>query len=238
MDVIDKIKKLYNLSSEENHGYTEDIITELEKRLNINLPKILRNYYLHLGRNTHINEEDMVLFRIDGTRDINRLYGYPYINDEYFVFYGDYETAFVYGIKTSDLKKDNPKVSAICRLSFYAEPRFYEWQELFDLDKFLLFMAYFNGTIGSLKYRRIFSNKEEVLINNDTIKIIEDNWSEITELSTKGIPFYSDVEIRHFTNDNFEIIILVNFKDNKKRLYVGTSYAEKLEKILSTLKIK
>jgi hypothetical protein len=266
MDIFNKIKKLYSLSKDENHGYNEDIIIELEKRLNIKLPKTLKDYYLQLGKNWDINEIDFILHRLDGTYNIHDMYTYPYIsssapewkpvygpettNDEeynrklqelhhsitnhhitnawdssYFVFCDDVERAFSWGIKLSELKKDNPIVSAICNYPGYTgDTEWYNWNEIYELDKFLLEMAYRNGTFGGLRYYAI-SDRHKSPIDNDTVKIIEKNWMEIKELSNNIL-----TQGKYFTNDNTEIIMLT-----PDQLYYGTSDQEKMSNILKTI---
>jgi hypothetical protein len=54
MDIIKKIKTLYNLSKD--YGYNENEIIEAENNLSINFPKILREYYRILGKNKTVNE--------------------------------------------------------------------------------------------------------------------------------------------------------------------------------------
>ncbi|MCH5720555.1 SMI1/KNR4 family protein [Niabella hibiscisoli] len=52
---LQKIKKLYNLPENDNAGFDESEIIALEKRLRVQLPAELRNYYLELGKNEPIN---------------------------------------------------------------------------------------------------------------------------------------------------------------------------------------
>ncbi|QGK73654.1 SMI1/KNR4 family protein [Flavobacterium sp. SLB02] len=50
MTIIQKIKRLYNLSENENYGFSEAEILELEKKLEVTLPAKLKEYYLELGK--------------------------------------------------------------------------------------------------------------------------------------------------------------------------------------------
>ena len=55
MTYFQKIRHLYNVAENENFGFAESEIVELEKRLGIVLPAKLREYYLTLGKHKAIN---------------------------------------------------------------------------------------------------------------------------------------------------------------------------------------
>jgi len=265
MDFLNKIKKLYSLSDEDNgYGYSEDTISELEKSLKINLPKTLKDYYLKLGKNWQINEVDMFLSRLDGTYNAREMLTYPSIETKarrwkqlapgstgnstvdkiirrftnnhinnawdsgYYVFCKDFEGAFSWGIKLDDLKKDNPIVSAICNYPGYADSRWNNWNKIFELDKFLLEMACWNGSYGGLRYYAI-SDRQETPMDNKTIKIIEDNWMEIDEISKNPLR----ESIRYFTNDFSDMLSF-----GSDQLYAGTSDPKIMSDILNMFDLK
>jgi len=267
MDFLKKIKKLYSISDEDNNGYNEETIIELEDKLKIRLPKALRDYYLQLGKNWHINEIDMILYRLDGSLDIHERDTCPYIsssapewkmifgleteNEEvnstikkicssfanhhikyawdsgYLIFCTDVEGAFSWGIKLSDLNKDNPIVSAICNYPGYTHG-WDNWKEIFELDKFLLEMAYSNGAFGGLRYYAI-SDINESPLDHNAKKIIKNNWKEIKEISKNTLR----KSVKYFTNDNTEILWY-----SSDQLYMGTSDPEKMQNMLNMFDLK
>ena len=231
MEIINNIKKLYGISDEENHGYDEKIVVELEKRLDITLPKVLRDYYLQLGKNLYVNETEMLLMRIDGT-SLSYNYVYPFFSDDnYFCFCRDVEEKTFFGIRTNDLEKSNPIV-------YVKKKTCSEWNVIYELDKFLLFIAYENGVLGGLLYRgetkkRKYRRKRKFFsksVSEETIKVIENNWKELYELSNLN------GTARYFTNDNDEILRLHYVEDIEGgdiQLNIGSSNQERIKEILN-----
>ncbi|MDR1199535.1 MAG: hypothetical protein LBK94_11105, partial [Prevotellaceae bacterium] len=102
MDHIQKIKLLYNLTKNKNHGISENEIVLMENNLKIKLPKILREYYLELGNNENINNSFNRLFEpkeISFTED-----------KKYLVFYEENQGVVYWAINKNDMESDNPKV--------------------------------------------------------------------------------------------------------------------------------
>ena len=79
MTSTDKIRQLYNLPKNENFGFEETEINEIEKSLDIKFPLELKNYYLTLGKVEALNYSHNRLLKP------NKEIGFS--NDRYLVFY-------------------------------------------------------------------------------------------------------------------------------------------------------
>ncbi|MDR1284610.1 MAG: SMI1/KNR4 family protein [Campylobacteraceae bacterium] len=217
MDIIQKIKTLYNISKD--YGYSENEIIEAENNLGIKFPKILREYYLIFGKNKTINESFNRLLNINGeigfTDDSN-----------YLVFYEENQGAVYWAVDKKDMGNNNPKVYG------NYDPNNGSDNWLVDsetMEGFLLSMAYWNGALEGLQYTANYSNDDG--IENNIIKNVENYWNEI-----KGI---TNQQLRFFTNDDIEIIILTtDLENNANGIYVGTNDKNKFMRILEKINIK
>jgi hypothetical protein len=218
MDYIQKIKLLYSLQESKNYGFIEDEITDMEKNHKTKLPKILREYYLKLGKNENINYSFNRLLKPEEIRFTE--------DSNYFVFYEENQEAVRWAIKKNDMEKENPKVYG----NYDPDSLMQDWfTDSETMDGFLLSMAYWNGVLGGLNYSANYSN--ETAVENDIIKIIENNWNEI-----KGI---TNQQLRFFTDKNIEIIVLTtDFENSVNGIYVGTNNEEEYKNILEKINIK
>lgn len=133
------LSKLYNNNIE---GFSEEEISKAEKRLNIKLPKLLRDYYLYYGK-LNINSS---LHRIFSPDELD--FSYSYLMKEvedneiettmedleqtknYLLFWVENQGCWYQGIDIEDIEDDNPKVYittnddlfewALCSNSFYS----------------------------------------------------------------------------------------------------------------------
>ena len=216
MDIFQTIKTLYNLTK--NYGYSENDIIQEENKQKIKIPKILREYYLKLGKNKKINETHNRLLKL------NKETGFS--DDGYYVFYEENQAVVYWGINKNDLEKDNPKVYGNYDATNLTEEWFVDSE---TLEGFLLTMAYWNGVLGGLKYTANYSNDNG--IENDIVKNIENNWNEI-----KGI---TNEQLRFFTNSDIEIIVVTTDLENKANgIYVGINDKKKFVETLDKIKIE
>jgi len=214
MTASQKIRKLYNLPDDENFGFSETEITELEERLNIKLPEKLRNYYLTLGRHENLNYSHNRLLKPD--KEIG------FSDDGYLIFYEENQAVVYWGIKEEDLKLDNPPVWGNCGTS--ESP---DWHiQASSTDNFFLLMAIYNGTLGGLRFN---ANSFEAL-KPETINFIEKNRTEAAEISWETQKIYTDA---------FEEVISVSFNEegNADAIFIGTNNQERLDELLNKLEI-
>jgi hypothetical protein len=204
MDYIQKIRTLYNLSG--NDGYSENEIIEAENKLNIKLPKVLREYYAILGKNEVLNKTHNVLYELNEIDPSN--------DEEYLIFYEDNQGACIWGINKNDLENDNPEVYRKDSLEDKAEE---EWVlHSKTMEGFLLSISYVNGVMQGLDFCGIYDGGVEDKIMDR----IENAYTEIKNLET--------YQTRYFTNGP-EIIMTDGY------IWIGTnnkeSYKNMLEKI-------
>ena len=215
MTISQKIKQLYNLDESINSfGYEEVELTEVEKRLELNLPEKLRAYYLTLGKNTSINNTHNNLFK---PTEIG------FSNDMYLMFYEENQSVVSWGIKHTDLELDNPPV-----WGNYGSNELPDWQlEANTTELFLLLMAIVNGTLGGLKYN---ANSFET-VKPEVVRTIKMSWTEIEEISWNKQKMY--------TNDFKEVISLsFDEKENCTAIFTGTNNKHRFDNLIDSLKIK
>ncbi|MDP9956578.1 hypothetical protein J2X97_002237 [Epilithonimonas hungarica] len=214
MTNTEKIRKLYDLPQNENFGFADTEIIELEEKLNIKFPLELKNYYLTLGKVETLNYSH--------NRLLNPRNEIGFSNDRYLVFYEENQVVVYWGIKEEDLKLDNPKV-----WGNYGTEENPDWHiEANSTDDFLLLMAVYNGTFGGLKYNANYFGQ----VQPETIKLIERNWTIVTEISWDKQKIYTD---------NFHEVLSLSFdeQNNCNGIFIGTSNQERFDKILDSFEI-
>ncbi len=208
MNYLEKIERLYQLSQDEFSGFSETEITNAEYSLNIKFPGVLREYYLAIGKNEMVNSSHNRLLNPD------TIY---FTEDRYLVFYEENQGVVQWGIKETDLSTKNPSVCGN-----YDTIEESDWhQETKTLEDFFLSMSIYNGTLGGLLYNaNSFSP-----VASETVKYIQQNWSEIPEISWE--------KQKAYTNDYLEVISL-SFDETEQcnAIFVGTSLEERFKKIL------
>lgn len=208
-----QIKKLYNLT-ENALGYPLDEINALETRLKINLPQVLRSYYITLGKNEALNNSHNRLLKP------NKEIGFS--NDGFLVFYEENQASVYWGIKQENFDLDNPPV-----WGNYGTIESPDWHlETKTTNDFLLLMGVYNGTLGGLKYN---ANCFEI-IETETVKKIQENWKEVNEICWD--------KQRTYTND-FEEVLSLSFDENSNctAIFIGTSSKERFDNLLENLTI-
>lgn len=215
MTYSEKIRRLYNITENDNSGYAESELTALEKHLQIHLPEKLRSYYLTLGKNQNINYTHNRLLKPD--KEVG------FSDDRHLVFYEENQVVAFWGIKEEDLKLENPPV-----WGNYGTNEIPDWHvETKTIEDFLLLMAVYNGTLGGLKFN---ANTLEQL-NSEPITFIEKNWELVPEISWERQKVY--------TKDFYEVISLsFNEVKNCTGAFIGTSDQQRFDHLLDRLNIE
>lgn len=214
MNYLQKIKRLYNLSENENYGFSEAEIRALEKKLKTALPAKLKEYYLELGKEENLNYSFNRLLKPEDEVDFS--------DDGYLVIYEENQVVAFWGIKKEDLKLDNPPV-----YGNYDTIEKSDWEiETQSTEDFFLFMAVFSGTLGGLKY----NGNHFGLIDSDKVKFVENNWTLVPEISRDNQKVY--------TNDFYDVISLsFDKEDNCTAAFIGTSDQDRFDSILDHIDI-
>lgn len=214
MNYIQKIKRLYNLSENENYGFSESEMLELEKTLETKLPSKFKEYYLELGKEENLNYSFNRLLQPDDEIGFS--------DDDYLVFYEENQNVAFWGIKKEDLKEDNPPV-----YGNYDTIEKSDWEiETQTTENFFLFMAVFSGTLGGLQYNGNYMGE----IEPEIVKFVEDNWKLVPEISRENQKVYTD---------EFYDLISLSFDQNNKCLaaFIGSSDQERFDHILDGIDI-
>jgi len=214
MNYIQKIKRLYNLSENENYGFSENEMLNLEKTLNTRLPLKFKEYYLELGKEENLNYSFNRLLKPDDEIEFS--------DDDYLVFYEENQNVAFWGIKKEDLKEDNPPV-----YGNYDTIEKSDWEiETQTTESFFLFMAVFSGTLGGLQYNGNYMGE----IEPEIVKFVEDNWKLVPEISRENQKVYTD---------EFYDVVSLSFDQNDKCLaaFIGSSDQERFDKILDGIDI-
>ncbi|WP_073231827.1 SMI1/KNR4 family protein [Pedobacter caeni] len=211
---MQKIKRLYSLSENQNYGFSDKEIAELEARLHVQLPEKLKNYYLTLGKEENLNYVYNRLLEPDEE--------FGFSDDRYLVFYEENQVVAYWGIKEEDLKLPDPPV-----WGNYGTDEDPDWvMEAPTTEDFFLLMAVYNGTLGALKHNANALTE----IDGTVVDYVRQNWQEVKEISSE--------RQRVYTDDFYEVISL-SFDEQKNctAAFVGTSNRERFDKILDNLDI-
>lgn len=216
MTYQEKIRKLYGLDETKNYGFSETEILDLETRLSFVFPKVLREYYLTLGKNKKLNDTFNRLLKPKSEIDFS--------TDRHLVFYEENQTVVYWAIKEQDLHLDNPCVYGNYDAINLTEEWFVDCQ---TTENFLLSMAFWNGVLGGLK----FNANTETDLTEIVINQVEKNWTEI-----KGI---TNQQLRFFTTDFSDIIVFTTDLNSKiNGIYMGSNNHKKYKNIIETLKME
>lgn len=214
MNYIQKIKRLYNLPENENFGFSENQILDLEKKLNVKLPSTLKEYYLELGTEENLNYCFNRLLKLENEIGFS--------DDDVLVIYEENQAVAIWGIKRKDLNQENPPVygnyDTVGKSSWILEYQ--------TTEAFFLAMAIYNGTFGALKYNGNYFGE----VDSEMVNRIESNWALIPEISWD--------KQKNYTNDYFEVISL-SFDEDKNctAVFIGSSDQERFDAILDLVDI-
>ena len=213
MTYFQKIRHLYEVPENENFGFEESEIVELEKQLGIVLPAKLSEYYLNLGKHNAINYSHNRLLQ---PADID------FSQDEYLIFYEENQAVVSWGIKKEDLLNPNPLVYG----NYSSDELNPDWHLEFPTDGFLLMVAVYNGVLGGLKYN---ANRLET-IKPEVVSYIKDNWQEVADISNNSQ--------RIFTLDYAEMISLsFDNEQNCSGIFIGTNHQDRFDNMLDQLDV-
>lgn len=214
MTSSDKIRQLYDIPKNENFGFSEVELHELERSLDIKLPLELKNYYLTLGKVESINFSHNRLLKPKNEIGFS--------DDRYLVFYEENQVVAYWGIKEEDLKLDNPTV-----WGNYGTETKPDWHIAANsTGNFFLFMSVYNGTLGGLKFNAHYLGK----VQPEIVKFIEKNWTNVTEISWDRQKVYTD---------NFYEVLSLSFDEQNScdGIFIGTSDQGRFDKILENIEI-
>jgi hypothetical protein len=205
------ISQLYALKENHADGYSSDMLSQAEQKLRIQLPDVLRSYYLVLGRNNNINTAFNRLLAPDEW----------YMVNGHFIFYEENQAVAKWGIRKEDLSLPDPPVYG----SYDQEA----WEWFLDADTsqyFLRSMAYWNAALGGLEYTAMKNNPAA-----ETIAFIENNWKEQSGITKQYLRF--------FTNDHKEIIVFTTDEVMEVNgLYIATNDEYRFKKLMDTLSVQ
>ncbi|MNK67373.1 hypothetical protein D3C87_867060 [compost metagenome] len=214
MNYIQKIKRLYSLSENENYGFLEKQILDLEKTLNVKLPSKIKEYYLELGKEENLNYCFNRLLKPENEIGFS--------DDDFLVFYEENQNVAFWGIKKEDLSQDNPPV-----YGNYDTIEKSDWEiETKTTENFFLLMAVFNGTLGGLQFNGNYLGE----IDFEVVKLVEEKYSFIPEISRENQKVYTD--------DFYDIISLsFDQENNCTGAFIGSSNQERFDAILDLVDI-
>lgn len=214
MNTIQKIKRLYHLSENENYGFSATEILQLENKIATKLPAKLTEYYLELGKEEKLNYSYNRLLKPD--------HEIGFSDDGYLVFYEENQVVAFWGIRKEDLKLDNPpiwvKYDTIEKSDWMIETK--------TTENFFLLMAVYNGTLGGLPYNGNFLG----LVDFQTVDFVEDNFTLLPEISRKNQKVYTD--------DFYDLISLSFDKENNcVAVFIGTNDPDRFDDLIDSLAI-
>ena len=213
MTYFQKIRHLYGIPENENFGFEESEIVALEKRLNIQLPATLREYYLTLGKQEALNYSYNRLLRLGKV---------AFSQDGYLLFYEEHQGVVSWGIKKEDLSNPNPPVYG----NYSNDELNPDWHFEFPLDACMLMLAVYTGVLGGLQ----FNGNCLESIKPEVVSYVKDNWQELEDVSSGTQRIY--------TRDYAEMISLSFDKDqNCTGIFIGTNHRDSFKNLLDHLDI-
>lgn len=211
MNYIDNLRKLFNIPANTTAGFSEEAVAALENRLEIRTPAVLKKFYLELGRCEEITASH--------NRLLNPENQVGFSDDDHLVFYEENQVVAYWGIKATDLTKDDPPVYG----NYAPASSGSEWlPEAENLETFLLLMSISNGVLGGLVHN---ANSFEPLLP-ETLAHIEAHWEEIYTGSLMPQRVFSN----HFED---VICIPVDESGNSTGILVGSSYRGAFDRLLA-----
>lgn len=209
MNYLHIIETLYQLQKVDFQGFSLEDITQAEQRLNIYFPEKLKEYYLLLGKNEILNQTYNWLLL---PSEINFI-------DDFLVFYEEHQAVCCWAIKKEDLSQDNPPVYQ----GYQDENGQFQWYLVHpNISAFWVEMAFYNGTMGSLKYHANILNEKK--IQPKSIEKLLKNYQEITTLEQNNQRFY--------TQDYQNIISVCYDVCGANAVFAGTQDEAHFEEIL------
>lgn len=207
---IETIKKLYVLPQNYQNGFTQSEIKQAERRLAVSLSQNLIDFYKILGKNEQINQIYNRLLSPDAI----------FIEDNHLIFYEENQNVCFWAIKLDDLSNDNPPIYEGYKnwdkntINWYLSHQ--------NITDFWLYMAFYNGTMGGLKYHANILDQQN--IDPRAVQQILNTTTECTVLKMDNQSFY--------TSDNEWVISLCHDNGVYTAVFVGTQNETHFETIL------
>lgn len=177
------IKKLFNVTP--NTGFCNNEINNAVDKWGA-IPKVLVEYYSQLGKHNDINRSQNFLIAPDELYEVK----------DYLIFYIENQGAAEWGIKQSDLSKENPPVYCTKnRVDFSTESD--------TLTEFLNAMSLFQAASRGLKY----ACEDLYMISEQQADKIRKNFS--------GLPYKCNewLNMEFYANNDDEVIMLIENDD-------------------------
>lgn len=176
MNYLHIIETLYRLQQADFQGFSTEEISQAEQRLQCTFPKILVEYYTTLGKNEVLNQTYNWLLL---PSEINFI-------DDFLVFYEENQDVCCWAIKKQDLSQDNPPVYQ----GYQDDHGQFQWYLAnASISAFWLEMAFYNGTMGGLKYNANILNEKK--IQPKSLEKLVKNYQEITLIVQDNQRFYT-----------------------------------------------
>lgn len=211
MTYIEQIKKLYVLDATKSYGFSEKEIFKAENKLGFSFPKELKNYYMELGKSKEVNTS------------YNRLLPFEELNfnETYLIFYEENQEVCYWAIHKEDLKKENPCVYVGNSIQ---ERESLEWHFSHqNLGEFFLDMAFYNGTMGGLRYNANILSKENIPLK--AIDFIKKNYAEVLS--------FPDIRQCYYTDDFKEVVVICySERGEPMAVFVGTQEERRFDTLL------
>lgn len=146
----------------ERDGLAEEDIIAAQNRLGLELPKVLKNFYLHLGGNQLFMEAFLHLFSPENLT----------VADEMLIFIAENQEVILWGLKVDALSSDDPGV-------FQVNPENISEisSEEKSLSEFLRITLYYQAAQGGYKFCGWVYDYQEVLPR------IEKGWEKVVEVN-------------------------------------------------------
>jgi hypothetical protein len=206
---FEKIRKLYDIS-DNTYGIDERLLVDCEKRLGVQLPLVLKQYYLELGNHDGLNQSQNNLVLPNAL---------VFDSEGYMRFYIENQGNIAWFIKYSDAHFNDPSVYAL-----YDD----EWViESSKLSDFLLAAAYLQA-IFVFPY-----NANKIEITEKEAGNIPRIWQKIPHfLKMWNVEFYQNTtdEILAFFKSEHEISLFIaaktpnKFKEINAQLNINWDY--------------
>ncbi|GET45407.1 hypothetical protein [Capnocytophaga felis] len=202
------IKTLFNI--QENNGFTDEELQNIRK-VSSNIPQVLYDYYVQLGKITKLNQtQDSLLIpeQVQWSK-----------NKDYLIFYAENQWACVWAIQKEDLTEENPSV--------YMSKNQETWEkESETLTDFLNAMANLQA-VFSFEY----SSEDFLFINEEELKFIKQNFQK------KPFAFKKWIGIDFYGNFIGDIIAIFNNKPYYDVCYAASNkeHFEEIDKLIRNL---
>lgn len=205
------IKKLFHITK--RNGFSHGEIQIIKNNFG-ELPQVLIDYYLELGKDERLNHTQDHLIKPEQLQYFK--------HSEYLIFYCENQRVCVWGIHKKDLSRSNPPV-----YMSYDEK---VWQKDFEtLTDFFHAMAYLQS-VFALEY----GCESFYSIEQTDLDFIREHFNN------KGISFRHWIGIEFYGNDNDSIITVLKNNDSFDLIYASSDkeHFDEMDQVLSKLAVE